>query len=135
MDVLLHFSIAFDNVVITALDMTLIHFGSGHTYKRWIHVLYPGTRVSLIFNGFSLDTLELKAGYRQGDPGVKRSLYRAFTKIFSCQSLQQRNSMLVFYPYGHYFCRGQYWSSTRPSPHCLFPQLLKQPLFVTRHAV
>lgn len=66
--VLLDFAKAFDSVVWDALDMVLSHYGFGAVFRRWIRVLFPGTLVSLMFNGSPLQPFELGAGVRQGDP-------------------------------------------------------------------
>lgn len=66
--VLLDFAKAFDSVVWDALDMVLMHFGFGETFRRWVRVIFPGTLVSLLFNGRPLKPFELGAGVRQGDP-------------------------------------------------------------------
>ena len=66
--VLLDFAKAFDSVVWPALDMVLMHFGFGSTFRRWIQVLYPNTFVTLMFNGCPLAPFELGEGVTQGDP-------------------------------------------------------------------
>ncbi|KAF4132719.1 Reverse transcriptase (RNA-dependent DNA polymerase) [Phytophthora infestans] len=53
--VLLDFAKASDSVVWDALDMVLIRFGLSDSFRRWIRVLFPGTLVSLMFNGRPLD--------------------------------------------------------------------------------
>ncbi|OWZ05299.1 Pol Polyprotein [Phytophthora megakarya] len=66
--VLLDFAKAFDSVVWDALDMILMHLGLGPVFRRWVRVIFPGTLVSLLFNGSPLSPFELGRGVRQGDP-------------------------------------------------------------------
>ncbi|CAI5716704.1 unnamed protein product [Peronospora effusa] len=77
----LDFAKAFDSVVWDALDMVLQHFGFGQSFRRWIKVLFPGTLVSLMFNGRPLAPFELEAGVCQGDP-LSPALFVLFIEPF-----------------------------------------------------
>ncbi|RQM12278.1 hypothetical protein DD237_005717 [Peronospora effusa] len=63
--VLLDFAKAFDSV----------------SFRCWIKVLFPGTLVSLMFNGRPLAPFELGAGVRQGDP-LSPALFVLFIEPF-----------------------------------------------------
>lgn len=66
--VMLDFEKAFDSVVWAALDMVLVHFGFGDTFRDWIKTFYSGTLVSVLVGDSPGRPFELGAGVRQGDP-------------------------------------------------------------------
>lgn len=66
--VALDFAKAFDSVIWGALDLVLLHYGFGATFRRWVSVFLKDTLLSLLFNGSPLKPFALGAGVRQGDP-------------------------------------------------------------------
>ena len=75
------FTKAFDSVVWDALNVVLQHFGFGQNLRRWIKVLFPGTLISIMFNGRPLAPFELGAGARQGYP-LSLALFVLFIESF-----------------------------------------------------
>ena len=59
---------AFDSVDYTFLCATLIKFGFGENYIKWIQILFKGQESCVMNNGFTTKYFSLSSGTRQGDP-------------------------------------------------------------------
>ena len=62
----LDFEKAFDKINWDFLDDTLIHFGFGPTFRKWIRIMYNDISSAVLNNGFTSNYFTLKCGIRQG---------------------------------------------------------------------
>lgn len=66
--IFLDFEKAFDTISWDFLHMTLDTFNFGPYFKNWVKILYNKPVCSVINNGISSETFEIKRGIRQGCP-------------------------------------------------------------------
>ncbi len=59
---------AFDRVNWEWLDLVLVQYGFGETFRKWVRILYTNARSTIFTNGFLSECIQIERGVRQGSP-------------------------------------------------------------------